>query len=146
MKYVRITNYVDPYNPPVTVVIAERDLESEDAYAAVEQCQSDGFFVTYEVFESDDPLAIATVKATARIDAAKEHNMAIGYFYWAAMFPRVVKGGAIIADRPTPLSREDVAWVFRSLAARTDYDQQRITALLADGTLITLADGEVLPA
>jgi hypothetical protein len=71
--------------------------------------------------------------------------MAIAYFWYANALRITRPEGRVISDKPAPLTREQMAWVFRSLAYHENYKGQDIYVPLQDGTFIEMKAGEVLP-
>jgi hypothetical protein len=145
--YLRITNWTDPRTPPITVVVEAASLRSEDPFEAVESYLDSGFFVTYDTFDGDDPVEASMRGAQHAADERqREHNMAVAYFWYVERLPMLVPTGLMAGTEPAPLSREDMAWVLRSVSRHEDYRGQRFRVPLADGTWIEMQDGEVLPA
>jgi hypothetical protein len=145
---VRLTHWPHS-NMPVTVATTENDL----TVTPVEMIEGmldvgEGFF-THEMFEAPvDDIVLAGVECARRAEAAydDERNMAIAYYWYASTCRVVQPDGQVISDKPAPLTREQVAWVFRSLARHPNYKGQRIHVPLQDGTSIEMRKGEVLPA
>lgn len=149
-NYLRLTNWIDPTQPTMTVVVDGQDLKSEDPFDAVESYLDKGFFVTYEVFEGERSaagFAEATMHGAQRAteEDQRERNMAVGYYWYADALAITEPNGVVASTRPVPFPREDMAWVMRSLSRHENYKGQTVTVPLQDGTMITMRKGEVLP-
>jgi hypothetical protein len=148
--YLRLTNWSHPNMPPLTVAVEAADLKSGDPYEAIESYLDAGFFVTYEVFEEESGTdgfvaAVAHAAASAVEHQKREHDMAIGYFWYANALRLVADNGVLASTRPAPVSREDMAWVLRNLAKCEHYKGQYAVLLRCGSTTIEMRDGEVLP-
>jgi hypothetical protein len=152
--YLRVTNWMHPATA-MTVVMEATGLKTGDPYEAIESHLDAGFFVTYEIFECEagdggylDGFAAATMQAVKRAseEEQRERNMAVAYFWYADALRLVEPNGVVASTQPAPLSREDMAWVMRSLTKHEHYQAQTVIVPLKDGTTITMRKGEVLPA
>lgn len=145
---VRLTHW--PHiDMPTTIATTEDDLKVTPVEAIEQMLEARQGFFTYETFASENSeIVSATVECAQRAEAAydDERNMAIAYFWYANACKMTHPHGQVISDKPAPLTREQMAWVFRSLAHHPDYKGQRIFVPLQDGTAITMQSGEVLPA
>jgi hypothetical protein len=148
--YLRVTNWMHPATS-MTIVVEAEGLKSGDPYEAVESHLDAGFFVTYEIFDGEDGkggFMAATIHAAQRAagEEQRERNMAVAYFWYADALRATHPDGVVVSTRPAPLSREDMAWVLRSLSKHQNYQAQTVTVPLEDETTITMRKGEVLPA
>jgi hypothetical protein len=143
-RCLRMSHYASPHSPPVTMVISEEDITLPSLEAVIEDTMKAGFFFAYEIIEGSD-VVTATLNAPSRIrvEAHREQNMAVAYFYYlrALQFATEV----VASTETAPLSRKDMAWVFRCLAHHPTYKGQRVIVPLEDGTTIEMTKGEVLP-
>jgi hypothetical protein len=145
---VRLTHWPHP-DAPMTVATTENDLTVTPVEMIERMLAAREGFFTHEMFEAPvDDIVLAGVECARRAEAAydDERNMAIAYFWYANTCRMVHPDGQIISDKPAPLTREQVAWVFRSLAHHPYYKGQRVHVPLPDGTFIEMKEGEVLPA
>lgn len=124
MRALRSTVYVDPYEPPATLVLLE-----EGANDTLESCQhrvlTPGVLVITEIFEiwaKDADLERATVEAMQRqqANAEEEAHQAMLYFWVVAEWGRVKPPGALVMDKPAPMSHEAYAVVLSQLAQHPD--------------------------
>lgn len=147
MSYLRMTNWIDAEQWPMTMVVEAGSLKSEDPYDAVESFMEEGFFMTYEIFDAPS-FEAAMLEGAMQVDREmrREHDMAIAYFYYIDAIRLVTEGGQMIGTQPAPLSREDMAWVLRNLSRHPNYRSQTVSVPLEDGTTIKMKNGEVLPA
>jgi hypothetical protein len=144
---VRLTHWPHP-DMPTTVATTENDLKVTPVEMIEQMLDARQGFFTHEMFEAPvDDIILATAECARRAEQAydDERNMAIAYFWYANAFRMTVPDGQVISDKPAPLSREQMAWVFRSLAYHPHYKGQRIHVPLQDGTTIEMKEGQVLP-
>lgn len=145
---VRVTHWPDP-DAPMTLATTESDLKVTPIEMIEQLLGTGAGFFTYEMFAAPvDDIALASAECARRAAEAHqdERNMAIAYLWYATACKATKPDGKVISDKPAPLTREQVAWVFRSLSYHPDYRGQQIHLPLEDGTIIEMAKGQVLPA
>lgn len=145
MKYLRLTHW-PTIDGPTTMVLGE-DSMTVPPLEAVEGMLNAGLgFFTYEVFDTDATSIVeATIEAQRRV-GDDDRNMAIAYIYYVQALGRLTPGGTMASTEAPPLSREQVAWVLRSVAHDEAYQDQRFIIPMSDGTTIEMEKGEVLPS
>lgn len=145
---VRLTHWPHP-DMPTTMATTEHDLKVTPIEMVEQMLKAHGGFFTYEVFEAvNDDIAAAGIEAAKRAEAAydDERNMAIAYLWYIQRLPLLKDDGMMMGTEPAPLSREQMAWVLRSVSLHSSYGRQQFRVPLADGTTIEMKDGEVMPA
>lgn len=146
----RLTHWLSP-DLPMTIVIDSDDMTISPAEAIEDMVGQEGFF-TYEVFEvAEVDFVRMVVEGAARAQERTnpERNQAIAYHYYTQMLgsPQIGAHTVIAGTVPQPLSREEVAWVFRNVSKHENYKGQRIIAPIEGGAaLVEMVNGEVLPA
>lgn len=148
MNALRVTHWPHP-DMPTTLVLLESDMKLSPLEAVEDMLDARHGFFTYEVFEVDeDDIVAATMEAVQRAEGAydDERNMAIAYLYYVQTIRILAENGLLAGTLPAPLSREQMAWVLRSLAKHENYKGQSVQVPLEDGTTIEMKEGEVLPA
>jgi hypothetical protein len=144
---VRLTHWDHP-DKAMTVATTENDLKVTVVEAIEGMLDARHGFFTYETFDAPvDDIITATAECVRRAEEAREdeRNMAIAYFWYANALRVTRPEGCVISNKPAPLTREQMAWVFRSLAYHENYKGQDIYVPLQDGTAIEMKKGEVLP-
>lgn len=147
-RALRITHWPHP-DMPTMVCMLEGDMKVSAEQAVEEMLHAGHGFFTYAIFDVEDGADIPEVTLAA-VNEAKgtendERNMAIAYQWYVNWLSRLSPGGTIAGTEPAPLSREQVAWVLRSVAQSPVYDHQNFHVPLEDGTFIEMKRGEVLP-
>lgn len=134
---------------PTMVCMLESDMKVPAAQAVEEMLHAGHGFFTYEIFDIDsEDIPTVTMEALNRTKGVEndERNMAIAYQWYVNWLSRLTPGGTIAGTEPAPLSREQLAWVLRSVAQSPLYDHQSFHVPLEDGTFIEMKNGEVIPA
>jgi hypothetical protein len=145
---VRLTHWDNP-DMATTVATTERDLGVTPVEMIEQMLDARLGFFTHEMFDAPvDDIITATAECVRRAEEVHEdeRNMAIAYFWYANALRMTHPDGRVISNKPAPLTRERMAWVFRSLAYHENYKGQGIHVPLQDGTFIEMREGEVLPA
>jgi hypothetical protein len=123
-RVLRISMYGGLHEPPVTMVVNEGSMTVPLEEAAGVVSQPPDMLVITQIFESDGD-DVPQWTADAMIQAEKhiedERNMSILYWWMVGHFPIMVDGGIIGTQRATPLATDEIVYVFRALAERTDY-------------------------
>jgi hypothetical protein len=144
---IRLTHWQHP-DAATTVATTSKDLKVTPVEMIEEMLDARHGFFTHEMFDAPvDDIITATAECVRRAEEAHEdeRNMAIAYFWYASALRVTRPEGRVISDKPAPLTREQMAWVFRSLAYHEHYKGQDIYVPLQDGTAIEMKAGEVLP-
>lgn len=110
----------------------------------------DAFFV-FEIFEVPDDKGIeaVTVAAKRRIDAERDYNMCVLYFWTIRQYRGLVERtgrprGAVITQHPAPLSADDIEAVFKQLTLIPDFSEGIAVCTSGhDMTTVTLEAGEI---
>lgn len=148
MRALRATVWVDPYAVPFSTVALESD--TIDTLESVrEQLRRDfpTAFVVYDIFESEhDDIASVTIEAghrQARGGEQEAHQAML--FYWVVLkWGDVSPPGALIMDKPAPLSREAYEYALAQLALHPDKPPISIIGVSNDGHgLILDPKGEI---
>lgn len=149
-KAVRITMYAPHDLSPTTVVIMERDIDN--GMTVAELCDHHarvampGTFCVFDTFETEDDMVRASIHAGERIRPEDERNMAISYYYNAAMLRQVADGGVLTNPAPAPLTVEDITAVLKALAFHPNYSSDKTIqcfTALGGHQLVELRNGEV---
>lgn len=145
-RVLRMTNWPPlGAGEPVTVIVEEDSLEGtvEESVAHMLEASA-GTFVAVDVFESGAGVA-AHLAGAARAAAARddERNAAILYYWAAAHLPLLAEHGVLMTRDPAPLSADEVRDVLLQLSRHPAYRGQRVVVAAADGTIVTLSEGEV---
>lgn len=151
-RLVRTTFWPPPGNPPVTMAVLEDDLKvSAEELVESWLVESEGRpgFVTYEFVETTETDIVVAVEEAIRGAEEKredEQNMALAYYWYLGALAGASPTGTVLSTLPAPLTRDQLAWVFRSIAHCKAYESQSIVVPLRDGTTIKMVNGEVMPA
>lgn len=149
-KAIRITMYAPHDLSPTTVVIMERDIDNgmtvEELCDHHARVAMPGTFCVFDTFETEDDMVRASVHAGERIRQDDERNMAIAYYYNAALLRQVGEQGVLMNPRPAPLTVEDITTVLKALALHPNYrptQTVQCTTMTGGPQLVMLTKGEV---
>lgn len=123
-RVLRITLHGGLHEPPVTMVVSERDVAVPLEEAAMVLHNPPDIFVVTEIFESDgSDITMWTADAMVQAEdkAQDESNMSVLYWWTVGYFQVMHDNGVIGTQRSTPLSPDQIIAVFRALAQRSDY-------------------------
>lgn len=147
MRVLRITSYGGIAEPPMTMVVREPDITVPLEEAQQIMDQPPDMFIITEIFEADDSLDLAGAAAEAilRYDtfAHDERNMSVLYWWMTRYFPLMANEGVIGTQRPSPLSADACALVFRALAQRSDYRSFKLLTHTEEGDIVEYRSGQV---
>lgn len=128
----------------MTTVILEGDAVDTLESARVRSLQP-GALVIHDIFETTDDIRIATAEAMRRqqANAEQEAHQAMLYYWTVLQWTRVTEHGAVLMDKPAPMSRDEIAVVFAQLAQHPDYGHRTIVTPDRHGEPLMLVDGEI---
>jgi hypothetical protein len=145
MRALRTTVWGD-FTTHVTTVMLESDA-SDTLESIRHRLLTPGMLVLTEIFEAgDDDIAAATLTAIEHQQAnfEEEAHQAMLYFWTVQEWGRVRVPGALIMDRPAPMSHEAYAVALSQLANHPDRPAITIVGVSNDGWALALTpDGEL---
>ena len=97
-----------------------------------EQCQQKYYYTDNENLRRSDPVM-----------GAWSDNQACLYSYDVAILPMLTDEGMLSTDKPSPLTRDEVADVLKHIARHPEYRKQTVICHDENFVPVTLCDGKV---
>jgi hypothetical protein len=153
MRILRMTYWSPDLKPTVAVT---RDSDLSDSLESVRNRmfrEGAGMFLTWDIFEVEGDMDIreATMEAGKRTQGEvgiREGHMAMLYAYnlYHPNFNLVKRGGTIAQDQPSPLSVEEITFVFEQIAKHPKFKEKPVNmmAISEDFKIVQLSpDGRI---